>query len=263
MYLPLTVICNSRGTSRTTYKLPKRAPFNCKRAQRLQMPDTGSSNIEVAHHLSEPKKNTDFLAIEALEIAEAFVLAIVAVATAWGGYQAARWTGYQSEQYGIATRLRVEAEGAETTANQERLYIAATVVEWLKSEAQGQRKLAEIFERRILPEFRPAFEAWKRTDPINNPNAPAGPQLMREYRNSKTEEAAELNKKATNAFEQGNAAREWSDAYVRVTVMLATVLLLIAISQRFKAQYVRVGMLSFAVLLLCFPMYLLLRLPRA
>lgn len=227
------------------------------------MPDTGTSNIDVAHHLSEHKHSSDPFAIESVEIAEALVLAIVAVATAWSGYQAARWTGYQAEHYGVATRLRVEAEGAETTANQERLYIASTVVEWLKAEALGQHKLAELFERRILPDFRPAFEAWKKTDPIHNPNAPPGPQLMREYRNSKTEEAAELNKEATNTFAQGDAAREWSDAYVRVTVMLATVLLLIAISQRFKAHVVRIGLLLFAALLLCFPMYLILRLPRA
>jgi hypothetical protein len=227
------------------------------------MPDTGTSNVEMAHHLSEHKKSPDSFAMEAVEIAEALVLAIVAVATAWSGYQAARWTGYQAERYGVASRLRLESEEAETTANQERLYIAATVVEWLKAEAQGQRKLAEIFERRILPEFRPAFEAWKKTDPINNPSAPPGPQLMPEYRNSKADKAADLNKEAANTFEQGNQAREQSDAYVRVTVMLATVLLLIAVSQRFKARYVRVGVLLFAALLLCFPMYLIFRLPRA
>src|SRR5215471_5328892 len=127
------------------------------------MPDTGNSNVEFAHHLTEHRKEESAsFETDILEIVEALVLAIVAVATAWSGYQAARWTGYQAERYGVANRLRVEAEGAETTANQERLYIAATVVEWLKAEALGQYKLAEIFERRILPEFRPAFEAWKR-----------------------------------------------------------------------------------------------------
>ena len=227
------------------------------------MPESGTSNVEVAHHLSEHKHSSESLTTEAVEIAEALVLAIVAIATAWSGYQAARWTGYQAERYGVASRLRVEAQGAETAANQERLYIASTVVEWLKAEAQGQHKLAELFDRRILPDFRPTFEAWKKTDPVNNPNAPAGPQLMREYRSPKTEQAGELNQQATNTFDQGNEAREQADAYVRVTVMLATVLLLVAISQRFKAHYVRVGMLLFAALLLCFPMYLLLRLPRA
>jgi hypothetical protein len=66
-------------------------------------------------------------------------------------------------------------------------------LKWLKAEAHGDKKLAALFEGRFLPEFRPAFEAWKKTDPVNNPNAPAGPQLMEEYRSSKTQEAAKLN----------------------------------------------------------------------
>ena len=227
------------------------------------MPDTGGSNVEFAHHLSEPKEHGGSFATERVEIAEALVLALVAVATAWSGYQAARWTGYQAERYGEASRLRVEAEGAQTASNQERLYIASTVAEWIKAEAQGNDKLANIFERRILPDFRPAFEAWKKTDPIKNSNAPAGPQLMPQYRSSRADQATKLNGDATKVFEHGNQARERSDEYVRTTVMLATILLLIAVSQRFKIYRVRVGVLVFATLLLCIPLYTLLRLPRA
>jgi hypothetical protein len=228
------------------------------------MPESvGGANIEVAHHLGEHKKPSHSRAHEILEIAEAIVLALVAITTAWSGYQAALWTGHQSELYGKSTRLRVEAEGAATTANQERLYNASTVVEWLKAEASGNAKLASLFERRLLPEFRPAFEAWKKTDPLNNPSAPAGPQLMQEYHSSTTEKAARLGEEATKTFEEGDQARERSDNYVRVTVMLAAVLLLTAISQRFKTQAVRVGMAVVAALLLCLPLYRLLTLPRA
>ena len=224
----------------------------------------GGSNIEVAHHLSEHKEEEPHSrAHEMLEIAEAIVLAIVAIATAWSGYQAALWTGHQAELYGLATRYRVQAEGASTTANQERLYNASTVVEWLKAEADGKKKLADMFERRFLPEFRPAFEAWKKTDPLHNPNAPPGPQLMPQYHNAKTEQAAKLNEQADETFERGNHARERSDDYVRVTVMLATVLLLTAISQRFKVRAVRVGLAVIAALLLCLPIYRILTLPRA
>jgi hypothetical protein len=227
------------------------------------MSEAGGSNIEIAKHLSEHRGSSQSLGHELLEIAEAVVLAVVAIATAWSGYQAALWTGAQAELYGQASKLRVEAEGATTYANQERLYNASTVVEWLKAEAHGDRKLADLFERRFLPEFRPAFEAWKKTDPINNPNAPAGPQLMAEYRSSRTAEAAKLSDQATEVFAQGSRARQHSDEYVRVTVTLATVLLLIAISQRFKTHAVRLGLLGIAVLLLCYPVYQMLMLPRA
>jgi hypothetical protein len=227
------------------------------------MSEAGGANIEVSHILSERKESPPSLGHAILEIAEALVLAIVAIATAWSGYQAALWTGHQGELYGQASKLRVEAEGAASYANLERLYDASTVVEWLKAEAHNDKKLADLFERRLLPEFRPAFEAWKKTEPLNNPNAPASPQLMAEYRSSKTEEAAKLNDQATEVFEQGTRARQRSDQYVRATVTLATVLLLIAISQRFKTHGVRYGLLVIAVVLLCIPVYHILTLPRA
>ncbi len=221
------------------------------------------SNLEVAQHLSEHKQSRHSREHEVLEIVEAFILAIVAIATAWSGYQAELWTGHQAELYGEASKLRVEAEGAASFANQERLYNASTVVEWIKAEAGGNKKLADLFERRFLPEFLPAFEAWKNTDPLNNAEAPAGPQLMAEYRSSKTMESTNLNSGATAAFEKGSGARQYADKYVRATVSLATVLLLIAISQRFTTRKVRIGLIVIAMLLLCFPLYHLITLPTA
>src|SRR5271170_5138252 len=207
------------------------------------MPESGGANIEIAKHLSEHEAGGESLGQAILEIFEALVLAVVAIATAWSGYQAALWTGRQAELYGQASKLRVEAEGATTFANQERLYNASTVVEWLKAETHSDKKLAALFERRFLPEFRPSFEAWKKTDPLNNSNAPAGPQLMAEYRSSKAEQAAKLNDQATEVFEQGTRGRQLSDEYVRATVTLATVLLLLALSQLFKTRGVRSGLL--------------------
>jgi len=227
------------------------------------MSEAGGSNIEIAKHLGEHGASSHFLGQEMLEIVEAVALAIVAIATAWSGYQAALWIGHQSELYGNASKLRVEAEAAATYANQERLYNASTVVEWLKAEAHNDKKLADLFERRFLPEFRPSFEAWKKTDPLNNPKVPPGPQSMEGSRSAKAEEAVQLNTRAAEVFEQGNRDRQYSDEYVRVTVTLATVLLLLAISQRFRTRRVRVGLVVMAVLLLCLPIYRILTLPRA
>jgi hypothetical protein len=222
----------------------------------------GGSNVEIAHHPGEHHSSGHSHTHEAIEIAEAIVLAIVAVSTAWSGYQATLWTGRQAELYAIAGRHRVQAEAAQLVANQERLYNASTVVEWLKAAGTGQRKLATLFERRILPEFQPAFEDWKAMDPVNNANAPAGPFLLPSYRSAKADEAVRLDSAASADFDQGNAARAHSDDYVRVTVTLATVLLLLAISQRFKVHAVRLWLGAVAVLLLCAPIYQILTLPR-
>ena len=72
---------------------------------------------------------------------------------------------------------------------------------------------------------------------------------MAEYHNAKSEQAVVLGKHASDLFEQGSDARERSDDYVRVTVFLATVLLLMAISQRFRIHKVRVGLAGLAMLL--------------
>jgi hypothetical protein len=227
------------------------------------MPEAGDSNIEIAHHLTEHGSSGAALTHEVLEILQAIVLAVVAIATAWSGYQAALWSGHQSELYGEAGKLRIEAESARTTANQERLYEASNVVEWLKAKAQGQAQLANLFERRFLREFRPAFEAWKKTDPMNNPQAPVGPQFMPEYRSSRSEAAARLDKQASEIFDKGTRARQRSDDYVRETVVLATVLLLASISQRFKIHAVRVGLVAVAIFLLALAVYQILTFPLA
>src|SRR5207248_3862502 len=105
---------------------------------------------------------------EAIEIIEAVILALVAVATAWSGYQAAQWAGKRAEQYAEATRFRVTAEGLATLAGQERIYDSDTFNNWLAAKLDGKEKAAEFCERRVRDEYRPAFPAWSRSDPFKH-----------------------------------------------------------------------------------------------
>ena len=65
------------------------------------MPEQGGMNIEVAHHLNEAKhgksSHSTSSPSQVLETIEAVILALVAVTTAWSGYQAARWDSVQSD----------------------------------------------------------------------------------------------------------------------------------------------------------------------
>src|SRR5881628_3613188 len=103
---------------------------------------------------------------EAIEIIEALILALVAVATAWSGYQAAQWAGKRAQQYSEASRLRVTAEGLATLAGQERIYDSDTFNSWLTAKLDGKEETAGFFERRFRDEYRPAFTAWLSTDPF-------------------------------------------------------------------------------------------------
>ena len=197
-----------------------------------------------------------------LEVFEAILLAVVAVITAWNGYQAGRWGGRQSFYYGRAARLRVEAQTKEVTGHQAEMYDALTVAEWLKAEARGDTKAAELFERRLLPEFRPAFETWKRTDPAHNPKAPVGPVSMTNYQYPDVAGALKLNQEASEVFDQGTQARELADQYLRATVFLTPALLLVSASSRFQIIRLRTGIIVLAYLILFDQLLSLVKLPN-
>src|ERR1044072_2204188 len=215
-----------------------------KLTQVLQTGDTSQSRLEI------------------IEIIEALILALVAVATAWSGYQAAAWAGKRAEEYAKARRLRVTAEGLATLAGQERIYDSDTFNSWLAAKLDGKSQMAEFFERRFRDEYRPAYAAWMSTDPFNNAQAPPGPIFMSDYHNAKHEQFLGLNKQAGEMADQGTKSGETGDQYVRITVLLATVLLITAIGQRFRFKTVRVVFMILAWVLLCVPFWHLLLLPR-
>jgi len=193
-------------------------------------------NVEVAHKLSEHEKTDRHKQRweEVYEIFEVLVLAIAAIATAWTGYQAARGDGAQSAMFNG----------------------------WLQARAANNPQLEAVFVRRFTPDYRSAFAAWLKTDPFTNPAAPAGPGYMPQYRNPQLEQAKRLNDQAAVTFEEGTAARETADKYVRATVLFALVLFLVAVGQRFKVRGVRIAANAVAVGLLAYALFTVSTLPR-
>jgi hypothetical protein len=224
-------------------------------------------SVEIAHKLAEsesesepdPKKRFRRWLIE---IAEAVALSVIAVATAWCGYHAARWDGRQAFLYGTSSRLRMEAAVAATEGGQRRLLDVVTFNTWIRLKEVNDEKTGAIYVRRFSPEYKIAFDAWLKTDPFKNPNAPAGPIYMPEYRNALLMQADQLNREASDNFDKGTEARENSEHYVRGTVLLATILFLIALAQRFKLHSVRVGLLLVAASLMIYVLTNVAKYPR-
>jgi hypothetical protein len=189
------------------------------------------------------------------EVASGIVLAIVAVATAWSGYQSATWRGVQAARYTQASTKRVESTRESTLAGQHTLYDLNLFNQWLNAHASDATQLAQMYEGRFRPEFRPAFEAWLAMDPFNNPNAPPGPLYMPEYVVSEGEEANQLASETDRLFAEGEAANQVSNNYVLNGVFLATCLFFIAIGERFEWMPVRVAILVMAAGMLIYGLY--------
>jgi hypothetical protein len=213
------------------------------------------STPEVAHAIGHQHGHHMSRRAELIEILEAVLLAIVAVATAWSGYQTARWDGRQAGLYSVSSKDRALSTKAATRSGQLELYDSTTFSFWLQAKAQGNRAEQQIFERRFRREFRPAFTAWLRTDPFHNAKAPKGPLLMPQYRNATAATARAYDERATAAFERGTKARETGDKYLRNTVLLATVLFLTALAQKFKLEGVRIGLFAVSAVLLVIALF--------
>ena len=128
---------------------------------------------------------------------------------------------------------------------------------------RGDDTVRELFERRFRPEYMTAFRAWMKLDPLHNESAPASPTLMPEYRNARADRARAIRNDASKLFQQGVSSRETGDEYIRITVVLATVLLLTALSQRFSIRRARIGLLCVAVVMLAIAVFWIATFPRA
>lgn len=226
-------------------------------------------NVEIAHELYHHSATTTAHQwekrerVEILEILEALLLAMVAVLTAWSGYQSARWDGRSALYYGQAATLRAQASRLATLGGQQKLLDVTTFNTWIDAIASGHPQVAALYVKRVSPEYRVAFDAWLKTNPQHNPHAPPGPSYMPQYHNHLLAQSAVVDARATATFNHGTEARDVSENYVRTTVILASVLFLVAISQRFNIRQVRYSLLGVGLALLAFALYDIVIYPKA
>jgi hypothetical protein len=211
----------------------------------------------------QPADDEPVRPFDRIEIVQVIVLALVAIATAWSGYQATQWGGRQAQLYGQASTTRFAADAESTRGGQIVVADSSMFTAWLQARAAGDRQLQAVLVRRFSPEYRTAFAAWLRTDPFTDPSAPAGPGYMPGFSQPDLERGAALNDQASALFAEGTDARETANKYVRDTVVFATVLFLIAVAQRFKERRIRIAANALALGLLAYSLISVVILPRA
>jgi hypothetical protein len=197
----------------------------------------------------------------ALTIAEAVLLAVVALLAAWSGFCSEKWSTESRLELSAAATARTEANRAEGEAVATKNFDADTFDAWFSAYVAGNDAAMTLAEKRFRPEFRNAFDAWQATDPSNNPAAPPGPSYMPEYRLPDADKVTRLDARAEALSQSGAEAAGHADDYVRVTVYFATVLFFIGISRHFSLRGARYGLLAVAIVILVFAFASLLTLP--
>jgi len=195
------------------------------------------------------------------EVIATLVLALATIATAWSGYQSARWGGEQSTNYSKAGAMRTESVRASNQAGQLVQIDIGLFANWINAFAAEDTRLTTFYEQRFRDEFKPAFEAWLATDPANNPDAPQSPFVMPQYQVSALEESIILEEEASELFAMGEEANQISDNYILNTVILASVLFLGGIASRFKAMAARWVIITISLAILAFGLFNILTYP--
>jgi hypothetical protein len=219
-------------------------------------------HVHAPHELAETEGGSTARAERVIELVATFLLAVATLGIAWSGYEAARWNGRQAERYAAANTARSFANRAATNGDRERTQDQLTFNRWLEVTTENNQTLADLYERRFRPEFRPAFEAWLAQDPLNNPAAAPSPLRMPQYHVAELEKSDRLERVGTERFERAKDATENTDSYVLSTVFFAAVLFFAGISIRFGWRPMRITVLVLASVSLLYAAVLVARLPR-
>lgn len=198
---------------------------------------------------------------ELISIAEAVLLSIVTLTAAWSGYAAAKWEGRASVQLAHATLARTEASSQASNAITIRAQDTVNFGIWFNAYLAGDVLGQALAEHRFRPDYDVAFRAWLATNPFTNQRAPRSPAYMRQYILPGEAAMRRLDHTASEDFAQGEEAGKNGEDYIRVTVILASVLFIVGISSQFKKHEIRFALAAVGAVLLILGAVAILQLP--
>jgi hypothetical protein len=183
-----------------------------------------------------------------IEIVAAVILALATVLSAWGAYQATRWSGEQANNYAKSAALRAQASGHGLAASRQIQIDVATFLTWANAASQNDQRLADFIESRFRDEFKPAFGAWRLSGSPDATGLPEGtPFQLPEYRLAEQAVADDLQQQADQALLDAQSNNQISDNFVLTAVLFASVLFFAGIAARFRSRPIRVSMLAVAL----------------
>src|SRR5262245_59700100 len=166
------------------------------------------------------------------------------MAAAWSGYSAAKWGTESSLKLAKASATRTKANQAFLESQTFRSQDASDFNAWFGAHLSRRTVAARVAEKRFRPDYNVAFRAWLATHPFTNPNAPKGPQYMPEYKPTGLALSRTLEHRADALYVEGQHAAVTGDKYIRVTVVLASVLFIVGISTQFPYRPIRYGLIA-------------------
>lgn len=173
------------------------------------------------------------------EVLVTVLLVIAALGTSWSSYQATRWNGEQAKAASRTNAIRIEAARAQGLAEAQTQIDVATFIAWADADRRGESGLADFYVDRFRAEFKPAFDAWIATRPLQDPEAPPTPFAMDAYDLASRQDADRLDAAAEASAAEVRLDLQRASNYVLTVVLYAVVLFFAGVSTRIGNRQLR------------------------
>ena len=183
-----------------------------------------------------------------LELGAVLLLAVTTLATAWCGYQAARWSGEQSQHYARASATRVKAVQAATRAGQLRIDDLLYFNEWLDARARRRSRTGRPLPPPVPPRVRARLRRVARAEAVHQPGCHPGTAVhARSTASADLATARSSTPPPTRSTRRARRPRRNDDRYILATVFFAAVLFFAGISLRLDWRPLRIAVLGMAL----------------
>lgn len=188
---------------------------------------------------------------EKLELSSTIIMALATVLSTWCSYQAAVWSGDELENRSASAAANTKAGKADIIANQRRMVDASLFLKYLEGLNSRNKEQMRFLRQRMNQSLILAIDAWLRTNPLENPEAPKTALEMPQYELEEEKQSDLYHNLSEKLKIKANALKAHADAYSRVTVALALIIFLSAMAPSAKLTFAQKTMLYVAGGLFC------------
>jgi hypothetical protein len=200
-----------------------------------------------AGHRPTPETDVRDRAIEVLTVV---LLGVATVASAWCAYQASRWNAIETDEARATTEARVEQARLFATGTQVGSYDSNVLLAYAQAVAADQATLAEFIRTTLMrPEFEPVLETWEQE--VEAETAQLSPIPANEdYTAALFAGATVAEQSAVDASARAADAGSNAEAYLLITLFMASALFFAGVVSSFASRGPRVVLLTMSMVTL-------------
>ena len=159
-----------------------------------------------------------------INVTSVVMLGIIMVGISYSSYESHLWLGVQTFLLRDVNKDSLLTAKEELTQGQHTVMDVMTFTQYSNALIKNDQNLSNFYYQRFTPEMRIAVDAWLKTDPLKNPNAPSSPFAMSEYNRTHTLLAQQFEEKTIWSYSKRNKPMKILSSYVFLSVLYSSAL---------------------------------------